>query len=266
MKVFLKIVLSVLFVAISLVFAISATFRFQILNTNYWKQGFETNGTYSVLVSVIQSDLVDQVTSQGGKVGDVHILTDLVTEDNLKNLIDRNLENSLDFINGKTSEMNVYIPFNRLPQSLLPGKLVRDSEEIGFQELLKEYGIAPVTTSQIEKVRTISPVVNIVFLLSLCVLVIILMLLFKLVEKGRRLAAPAWALVFSGVTILIASRLIDIVKSNLGGGMTLAKVIIGVVAPPILSGIAKAWSLGAVTLILIGIILFFIKKGYTKSV
>jgi hypothetical protein len=265
MKAFSKIILTVIFVAISLVFAFSASIRFQLLSINYWKLSFESNNTYSTLVGVIQSDLVDQVTSQGGKVGDVHILTDLVTEDNLRNFIDKNLENSLNFVNGKSSEMNVYIPFNRIPKLLLPAKLVRDSEQINLQELLKEYGVAPITTSQIEKVRTISLIVNIVFLLSLCIMIIILMLLFRLVEKGKRLIAPAFTLLISGVTVFIVSGLIEIIKSNMKGGMTLAKVIIGVIAPPILSGIAKAWFFGAIVLIFFGIILFFVKKGYTKS-
>lgn len=269
MKNLAKSVLILVFVTVSLIFVIAVTFRFQLLNSDFWKTTFKSKNTYSALVTIIQSDVVNQVTSQGGKKSDVRILTDLVTEDNLKNFIDKNIDNSLNFMNGKTQEMLVYIPFGRIPKPLLPLSLNKVNEEIKIQDLLVKMNITSVSTSQIQKINSLGLIVNIILMTSIVILSVVIFFFYKLTEEGKRFHSLGTSLFLSGILVFVFSKILGIVNEaislGISRGINLARLIIGTILPPILNKISEMWIIESAILAGFGIILFFVRKQYTKS-
>jgi hypothetical protein len=269
MKNLAKSVLTLFFVLVSFIFVIFVTLRFQLLDSNFWKTTFRSNNTYSALVTIIQSDVVSQVVAQGGKKSDVKILTDLVTEDNLKNFIDKNIDNSLNFANGKTQEMLVYIPFGRVPKSLLPLSLSKINEEIRIQDLLTKMNITSVNNSQIQKIHSLGLIVNIILVFSIAILAVAIFFFYKLTESGKRFSTPGTALLLSGILIFVLSKLLGVMNTTLkfgiSQGMNPTRLVVATIASPVITEVSKIWLIESAILTGFGIILFFIRKQYTKS-
>jgi hypothetical protein len=269
MKFVLKIILSLFFILFFLTLVMSATFKFQLLKTDFWENTFTANGTYSALSQAVINNLESSAIAGGGRKSDVAVFTDLATTDNLKDLIDRNIENFLGYVNGKSVEMNVYIPVNRIPKYLLPTGLGNTGGQISFQEFLKETGIASVSASQIQKIQIIPNIVNIAFFASIFLLAVILFAYFKLTGRGKRFGFAGSALILAGIITFTGAKLLVVLRNGLIQDLLhrtdLAGVITGTMTPPLITAISKVWIRDAIPAIIFGIILFFVKEPYIKG-
>jgi hypothetical protein len=269
MKVVLKIILTIFFILISLIFVISATFKFQLLRSDFWEITFETSSTYTALSQSVINNLENQAISEGGKKNDADVFTNLATPGNLKDLINKNVENLFGFMDGKSKEMIVYVPISRIPKSLLPMSLSETSDQIKLQDLLTETGVASISASQIREMQVLPKVIDIVFFTSILILLAILASYFGLTNAGKRLGFAGSALILSGIIIFAGSKLFEVLNKILAQDLIkrtdLAGAIMGIVVPPVIIAISKIWTIEGILLIMIGIILFFVKKPYNKS-
>jgi hypothetical protein len=259
MKIFVKIVLNILFVVSIVLFSISLTLKFLVLNPNFWKKTFNDNQIYSQLSTAIKNNLDSQVIAGGGSKSDAAPLTDLVTPDNLKDFINNNIDNLLGFINGKNKEIVVYIPVQKIPSSLLPTGIDGISEQMTLSNLLTEFNIQGVTVTQIEQVKIIGTVSTYIFVLSVILMILIL-----------------FALNFSGLTILLGGLFVGIgaiiivffknaITLGLSGEQSLPAMILRIISPPVLHQIHNLWFSESLIMFAIGAFLFFVKKQYNQS-
>lgn len=259
MKIIAKIVLNILFVVIVILFSISLTLKFQILDANFWKNTFNDNGTYSQLSVVIKNNLESQVVTGGGSKGDAAALTDLVTPANVKDVIENNIDNLLGFINDGTKDIFVYLPVDKIPAEFLPVTKNKISEETKLQDLLNEFNIQGVSAVQIEQIKTIGMVANVTLILSIIVMVGIL---FALNLSGLTLFFGG---LFVGVGAIIIVFLENAITLGLSSEQNMVVVILRIVSPPVLQKISSFWLPESLIMIVVGVILLFIKKSYTKS-
>ncbi|MGA3291953.1 MAG: hypothetical protein ABSC49_02260 [Candidatus Microgenomates bacterium] len=269
MKIIAKIFLSLLFILFFIIFSLSLTFKFQFLNENFWLNTFGANGTYIKLSQVINDNLENQVVSQGGKASDVKVLTDLVTPMNLEDIVDKNIENFLGFVNGKNNQIMLYLPVSEVPSSLIPKSSEETGDEISLQEFLKEANINLISDSQIENIRVLSIATNIALFSSTVLLILILLALYKLTDQSKRFGFIGGTLLFSGILIFIGAEILVILRTSLAnylpGGADLARAIVGVTIPPLLEEILRFWLVEAIIAFGIGILLFFVKKPYNRQ-
>lgn len=268
MKFILKTFLSLLFILFFLAFTISVTFKFQILKINFWENTFQLNGTYVTLSQAVIGSLEKQVVAGGGIKNDVAVFTDLATTGNLKDLVNRNIENLLNYVNGKSRDAFVYIPIGRIPKSLLPEEIGNSSQQIDLANFLNSTGVASVSASQIQKIQNTPRIVNLAFVVSIVLMILTLAAFFGLMEYGKRFVSAGFAMVVSGGIVFAAAKLTDVINSGLFQNLVQRKdlggVIVGVMAPPIITEISKVWALLGIVAVIFGIILFFIKKPHNS--
>jgi hypothetical protein len=268
MKFILKTALSILLVFFFLAFSISATIKFQILKISFWENTFQLSGSYVTLSEAVIDSLEMQVLAGGGTKDDIAVFTDLATAGNLKDLVNRNIENFLNYVNGKSKEAFIYVPVGRLPKSLLPEEIGGIGQQIGLASFLNSTGVASVSASQIQKIQNTPRLVNLAFFASIVLMILTLAAFFALTEQGKRFGFAGFAMVASGGILSAAAKLIDLVNTGLFQSLVQRKdlggVIVGVMAPPIITEISKVWLIIGIVAMVIGVILFFVKKPYNN--
>ncbi|MCX6704519.1 MAG: hypothetical protein NTZ07_03700, partial [Candidatus Woesebacteria bacterium] len=94
-------------------------------------------------------------------------------------------------------------------------------------------------------------------------------LLYLLIDFGKRLSAPGITLILDGIVALLATLSGTIIQINwtkdLAGRSNMGDAIIGIVAPPVIQRILSVWFLFGAAAIILGVMLFFIKKPYTNK-
>lgn len=264
MRFVLKLILTVLFIPFFLVLLIAITLRFQLLEPSFWENVFAVNGTYSKLSVSINKNLEAQTIAEGGVGSDVKIFTDLISPDNLKDVINRNIVNFLAFANGRANQIIVYVPINKIPKSLLSANFTKLTDQMNLTDLLKEFNVSGIDLSQIQMISRAGTAAWVFLTASIIISVLLLYILYLLIDSGKRLLGPSIALILAGVAALAVFLLGTIIKVNwtkdLANSSNTGDAIIGTVAPPVIGGILKVWLIYAIVVIILGIILLFIKK------
>jgi hypothetical protein len=269
MKFIAKFVLTVIFIPVFLIFLLAVNLRFQLLTPSYWEGIFSLSGTYSELSSAVNKNLVFQTVAQGGSASDVKILTDLLSPENLKDVINTNIINVLQYANGKAKEITVYLPVEKIPATLISGSFTNISERMSLTDFLKEFNISGISASQIQSVSRLG-LGSWIFLVSTVLLMFLLLyLLYLLVKGGKRLIAPGLALVISGTTAFLIRGVIVVIEADWVKALTISantgNLFIGIIVPPVIQGVLKIWLSFAAGAIVLGVILFFIKKPLYNS-
>lgn len=238
MKVFTKLILIILFILLSLVTILVATIKFQFLDTNFWKSTFKSNNVYVNLSVVIKTAVGNQTEKGGGKKSDLKVLTDVITPEILEDVVSRNLDNILNFANGKRKELLVYIP-----------KVIDfNSEELPLTALLSKFNIAVGKDLPLSQIVYLGLFTNYLFFGLLIICSIFIILLYKIKALG-------WGLIFSGGFILLLSLAGFLVKDILFN-----QIILTTFMPYILQEVLKIWTIVGIIMLILGTILFFVKK------
>jgi len=269
MKLVAKVILIIIFIPVFLVFLLAINLRFQLLAPSFWEKSFVSGDVYSKLSLEINNNLESQVIAQGGKTGDVTILTDLTSPMNLQDMINKNINNFLEYANGKSGEIIIYIPVSKIPKSLLSQNFSLISEQTSLPELIKEFNVTGITPSQIQMISYTGTVSWLLLFITATVLVLILFLLYLCVNPGKKLTAPGIALILSGSIGLVMTFLGTLIQNSwtrsLSGSSGTIGSLIGIVAPPIMEGVLKIWLPFAIGAIILGIVLLFLKRSYNRD-
>jgi hypothetical protein len=269
MKLVAKVILIIIFIPVFLVFLLAINLRFQLLAPSFWEKSFVSGDVYSKLSLEINNNLESQVITQGGKVGDVTILTDLTSVANLQDTINKNINNFLEYANGKSGEIIVYIPVGKIPKSLLSQNFSLISEQVTLPELFKEFNVTEISPAQIQMISYFGQISSIGLLLAALLLVLILSLLYLLVRPGQRLLAPGIALILSGIfgmaVVFLGTLIQNSWTENLTGSSGTMSLFTGIIIPPIMGGVLKMWSPFAIGAIILGIVLLFLKRSYNRN-
>src|SRR5688500_16047804 len=107
MKLIITILSSIVFVPLFFVTLIAGSTKLQLLNPNFWVKNFETHGTYKN----IQIEVIKYVEDKNAKT-----ITELITESNVKDFLDRNTVRVIRFLKGSPGELTFYIPIKKIPE------------------------------------------------------------------------------------------------------------------------------------------------------
>src|SRR3990167_9521662 len=256
--------LIIFFVLISFISLLTATFKFQLLDYNFWQRSFEKNNVYQNLAVVIKNSLESQIEKEGGSKNEVKVLTDLITTENLKDFIGKNIQNILSFVNGRTPQVIAYIPVSIIPKSLLPKNLIGIQSEIPLKDLLTKFNYQNYQSLPLQELGSLGRPATFVFMGLVSVLAVIFILLVLLVKESSRLTAPGIAVFSSGVLTLIISKIGGSLKTlssdGLSNNYSLANILAGNLLPPLIKEFMKTWSIIVTVLVIIGVALFFVRK------
>ncbi|MCX6705242.1 MAG: hypothetical protein NT162_02795 [Candidatus Woesebacteria bacterium] len=264
MKLIAKIILIIIFVPVFLLFLLAVNLRFQLLAPSFWEKAFTSGDVYSRLSVSINKNLETQTIAEGGRASDVKVLTELITSENLKETINKNVNNILQFVNGKTPEIIVYVPVGKIPKSLLSKNFSKITEQTKLTDLLKKFNMSGVSPVQIQMIAHVGVGAWFFFVILCLISVLLLYPLYLLVDSGKRVVAPGVALILSGLLALFVTASGTIIRINWAKDITensnIRDATIGIIAPPVIQGVLSAWLLFAAAAIILGIVLFFVKK------
>ena len=225
--------------------------------------------SYSKLSSSISKSLESQTIAEGGRASDVKIFTDIASAENLRDLIEKNINIVLQYADGKTGELTVYIPVSKIPKALLSKNFKGVTEYMSASELIKEFNISVISPQQLQMISQVGKAVWALLIVAFLLSMLHIYLLYLLVDSGKRLIALGFPIFLSGLIVFILSASGTIIRVNLEkdltGSTNLGDLLIGIVAPPIVQGILSVWSIFAVVTIVIGSVLFFVKKPVYNS-
>lgn len=259
MKTFLKILLTILFIPVFLVFLVLLSFKFQLLNSNFWTTTFEKNNVYQNLENIIPKVMDSQAKTDGGELDiDTKVLTSILNKENLKIFFEKNIKFTLDYLNGAGSEWVIFIPREVLPKNLLPNFLM-ESDEIPAKTLLSFFSRGRGDPFEIPYQV---PLTGRSVLLLLSVWIIILISLSLLLHRLRILnvslfASGFTALLLSGAVILF-SKVIEVEWFKEGEP---SQLILGTIGPPIARGVVEVWLIIGATAIISSFVLGYLQKN-----
>lgn len=269
MKVAAQVLLIIFFVILFFVGLVSSTFKFQLLDYNFWQSTFQKNNVYQNLAAVSKNSFESQIAKEGGNKNDVKILTDLISEENAKDVVDHNIWNFLNFANGQSSQINIYLPIDKVPKNLLPKSISGVKTEMPLPDLLAKFNFQDWQNLPWQELFYLGEITQYFFVGTIALLTLIGILLILLTEKGLRFIGLGIAFILSGSFTFLLVNITANINKVISGGVTskssIASVITGTMIPPVISEVIYLWQTIAVVLFAIGSALFFIKKpGYNN--
>lgn len=264
MKFTAKLILILLVIPLFLIGVLLASVRFQLLSPDFWQTTFRTNNVYSTLATALKNTAEQETVKKGGSLQEARILTSLITPGILQDLLEKNIVNFLNFANGKAREAIIYIPIKALPKSLLPTNLGKITENTPLTILLDVLHIERIQESQIESLSKTGQTVTLFLILDLVVLLLILIGIFLLTDKGKRYIPPALAFIIAGIIVQVLALLGYIVRTSMFTDWVKStepsQIILAPFAPYVLGEIVKVWAIIGAFAIVGGIVLIFFKR------
>lgn len=257
-------ILILLIIPLFLIGILATTLKFQLLNPSFWETAFAKNNVYSGLTTVIKKSVEDQTVKEGGSRGEIKIITDLVTTQNIQDFVNRNLENLLNYANGKERALLVYIPVGRAPKGFLPRTFENLPESMPLNSLLQKLNITGVNPSQIQYISLLGRVSLYLLILDAALLILSIGSLFLLIRPGSRFVSPAIALILSGLVTAVAYLAGTVIRIQMARDLVqrtvVADILFGTVVPPLMQEILRIWIIAGMAATLAGILLLFLKK------
>lgn len=253
------------FLSIPLFLAVllSATLKFQLLQPRFWETAFEGSNVYSSLSAIVKQSVINQTVKEGGKASEISAITDIINPANVKDFVNKNLEHILNYANGQSRELFVYIPVSKFPKAFLPSNFSSISEDITLVTLLKKLDIKGIDAAQIQYISHLGKWSGYLFAGAGLLLVLFWGLLFLLTKPAGRFGGPGLAFILDGLTALSLYFYAGQLRSQLGhiaGSSNTAGTVLVTLAPPLITEIVKTWLVAGIFLVALGIVLFFLRK------
>jgi heme exporter protein D len=263
-KIAAQILLIIFFVIVFFAGLVSATLKFQLLNFNFWEAAFQKHNVYQNLANVSKTSFETQVNKEGGNKNDVKILTDLITTENAKDVVDRNLKNFLNFANGEAPQIIVYLPIDKAPKNLLPANIAGVKSEMTISDLLTKFNFQDWQNLPYQNLFNIGKYAFYVFVSAALLLLLVSVLLILVVEEENRFISLGIAFVLSsGVTFFlvgVATNLNVLFSKSLVENPSIALIILGTIFSPVVTEMAFVWKILGLVILVLGFALFFVKK------
>jgi hypothetical protein len=267
MKFAAKLLLATLFIPAFLLAVLLGTVKYKFLNINSWKTMYAKYDVYQSIATVLKNNLEDKITSSGGNVSDVKVIIDLITPGNLKDFIDKNTVNVLDYVNGRVSEWIVYVPIDKVPKNLLPENLLGIQDNMPIDVLMAKFDVGPANFNY-KQISQIGRSVNLLFFGSLFILIVITGFLIFLTEPGKRFSVFGTVYLISGLLTLAFYRLGIFANSGVVTGLsqttTVGDMVTRILVPPMIQEAFRIWFDIGIAASVLGILFLFIKRPRLK--
>lgn len=264
MKVVAQIFLTIFFLLFFIVAFVAGTVKFKILNYSFWTTTFQKHSVYTTLANVVKSSVNTQVNRGGGDTQDIAILTDLITTENTKDFVDKNLSNLLRFTNGKEGNLRVYVPVNKVPNNILPKNISTLNQEMTLDELGSRFNIAGLDTLPLENISQIGIYGYYALMVSTALAGLTLIILALLVTPGKRFTSPGVALILSGILVFLITKyglnLANYLNKNFSASTSINKTLAVAIFPPALTDISGSYIYIGIILVVCGTVFFAIKR------
>lgn len=266
MKIVAKILLILISIPVFFLCIISINIRFQFLESGFWINSFEKGNVYSQISTSLKDRLIAKVVANGGKGSDVADLSSLISPRNLRLFFENNAKSILTYANGGSKEINVFVPL--AAESVPDGADLKDiestSRQMSLKEFLKEFNITIFAESDITYIAKFGFWSWVFTSVSFALLILIFILIYSLTKAGSRLTAAAVSFslsgILAGVVYFTANALSSTLSAKFINSPNIGRALAVIIAPPIVANVAQIWLWFGVSGLILGILLFFVKK------
>ncbi len=264
MRTFGGIVIILFTVPLFLIAIASATLKFQLLQADFWESAFEKDNVYSKITDIVKESVVSQTVEKGGNALEIKVITDLITPENVKDFVNKNLENLLDYSNGIAKELMVYIPVGRAPKGFLPVNFENLPETMPVTSLLTKLNISGISQTEIQYIPLIGRATLLLLVLSLSLLLICFLVLFVFIDTDRKFVWPGIAFIVNGFVLLLVyvysySIRSQIVKNTFMKG-DISETVFETIAYPAIKGVGNIYFIVGICAFACGVGLILLKK------
>lgn len=258
MKFIVRFLLTAVSIPVFIILILSINIRFQFLMPGFWMNTLERANVYSKISSVISESLESKVSAEGGRKSDVAVLTSIISPLNVKDFTEKNFQSILYFANGKTSEVNVYIPVIESSENSAT------LEKISFMQFVKDYNIQGITQEDLNIISKFGLWSWLLLAASTFLIALIFFLMYQITPFGKHLGGMGTIVILPGIFMigfyLLLNYFAKLLSGNYVSSSNIGTALGAVVAPPIIGEIIKIWLAGGILMIVLGILLFFVKK------
>ncbi len=266
MKSVVKILLIVLTPLLMFLCALSINIKGQLLFSRFWTNTFRDNEIYQKISVTIGDKVVDKVMDSGGQKTDIKDLSGFISESSIRSFSEKNIEGIIEYVNGKSDELNVYAPI--LSEGILNIEKVANidsySKEVQIDTFLSEYNVSGINSEDFKYISRFGIYSWFLLILSYSLLILNIFFLLHLTNEGRKFVLPGISFIFSGLTFLgmyfIGNSILKMLSLKYFESTNIGTLLITIITPPIVSKIIQIWIWFSVSSLIIGVILFFIKK------
>ncbi len=266
MKFVIKFLLFTLSAPILLIAVLSINLRFQLLSSKFWLTTFDRANVYYQISNSVVSKLNSNVVAEGGNVNDIGTLSELISANSLKGLIEENINSILLYANGQSKELILTVPLaiENLPQGVNPTNLEDLSKKMTFGEFVKEFNITGISEQDIKILASMGLWSYILFGISIVLIIVIIEAGYLITTPGKRISITFINFVLSGLTLFSVYYVLTeagrLIKVNYIGSMNIGTSIFAIVIPPLLNNLAQIWLWVGIANVVVGIVFIFIKK------
>lgn len=251
MKNFEKFIVGLIFSVIFLVFVITTTVNFQLLNSSYLFSVFERHQVYDNLPKTLADSLVnDPNLSAEEKLG-LSIILRNIPPQVVQEVIEQNLTQAQNFIDGKSKDIVISIP----------------TKSLGFASSDQTWSLskngAPELEKQLQVLHGLKTKIIIFWILLLTALIVSFFAYLKLAANGKIVGGKHILLlngfVLAGISIVVKIFLTGIVQGSTGVKEP-SQAILALLASSLFSEIVLSWFFIAFLMVIAGGVIIVLEK------
>ena len=263
-KRFLQGILILFFVVLFIVDLVLVTFRFQILNKDFWITSLEEGAVYEILEQEFTNYIEDTFVDNNEIISEGRELAKVFDKESIQIFLERNIELVFAYINNEAPEIVVYIPIEEFPSDIKQ-RLEINSEEISLDYLIRTYGkgSTPIGKEAFDNLRTINRNIIVPLIVITILLIVDLIMLYILETKDHRHFGMWAALIASGISTFIMIIFVSELSRNAFGGDfdgdIGGKLVLSIV-PSLTNQIIRFWTIVGASTVATSFVFLALKK------
>jgi hypothetical protein len=284
MRVFLKTLVG-FFAIISLIaLMILSTATFLFLKPNFYITSLAKPGVYANIQKGLKTSARDSLREQFSQQGtayenlsvgqrqlvDAQIdkILSPINEVNIRDLSEKNIVNFFDYVNGNSERLIIYLPLDEWGLASEAIQQIPDylkTTNIDVLKISEENPQANINSNQIIALHNLGGKIKLYWLVALGLTIFLFLVHLILGDPQFRFVKTGRLVTGGGIAILFLAWVIKIFQNTFGQNIAVRSEAIDILAGTILSALLenvyKLWIVSAVVLIVLGLLMFNIKRS-----
>lgn len=216
------------------IFIVLSFLLFQLLNPEFYVSTWQEKESYkyseigfkNMLKESLEKDYEENfgsltnLTVGQRKILDTEIkkVTDIITQEIVKDFSEVNIKRSLDFINGKNDTLLVYFPADKwgVPEDIMDSEIKDNlTENTEISVFLKNDGQLPVSSEQIKSLFNYRQNIFNIWIVAVSLLPFLFLLHYFLAQKNNKAASIGKTILTLGLINLFLSFVVKTISQNI---------------------------------------------------
>jgi len=268
-------------------FLLTTTLVAQLLNPNFLTKSLKKPGVYGYVEQALKIaardalrenlkkegvNLENLTTGQRAKIEkEMDTLLNPITKENIQEFSEANIHNILDYVNGKSDRLIIYLPLKKwgiaeAQTSQLPEYLT--NENLDVLELIDQ-GNLNMSKTEVTSIKNLGVKIRFWWIVSIISLSLTIFLHYLLGGKDRKLENTLSFMFYEGFITLLGAWILNVIVKTFGEGLEAKRkameILLGTIVPALLAETIKLWIIFGVTTILLTFFISYAANNIAKN-